>query len=156
MNPNEELLKDILEEKHRKESQMEERLASLRIPLDVPTEEEMEVILSSLRTFAIREPNAFVTFYVDRMGGTFDIAQCDELQELDWLVPSFKWLRMYNKKLSSADTPVDRDFAFKFLKDQLTLYFTSICDAWNAKYTVVRLSVSSPGQIQFKSDIVKG
>jgi hypothetical protein len=133
----EDLLLDIQKEKERIEKEQHDRFEGLRVPLHVPTQEEIDVILPSIRSAIVKEPYRIFSFILkDPTDGMYfdnDSSNWDFL----WLKRPNQWLLDYKDVI--PEDPSDRHFASNYVQQQLHAYFKSISDAWNAKYSAIQL-----------------
>lgn len=136
----EDLLSDIKKEKERAEKEQNDRYETLRIPLTLPTQEEMDTILASIRSTIVKEPNRIFSFILHDSKDGMYFNNASENWDMRWLKRSNQWLLDYKEFVSNNfDDGGDRTFASNYIKDQLCAYFQSIADAWNAQYAVIQL-----------------
>lgn len=136
----EELLSDIKKEKERAEKAQNDRYEALRIPLTLPTQEEMNIILASIRSEIVKDQHRIFSFILQDSKDGMYFNNASENWDMLWLKRSNQWLLDYKEFVSNNfDDGGDRTFASNYIKDQLCAYFQSIADAWNAQYAVIQL-----------------
>lgn len=136
----EDLLSDIKKEKERAEKAQNDRYEALRIPLTLPTQEEMNTILASIRSEIVKDQYRIFSFILQDSKDGMYFNNASENWDMLWLKRSNQWLLDYKEFVSNNfDDGGDRTFASNYIKDQLCAYFQSIADAWNAQYAVVQL-----------------
>lgn len=133
-----EFLAEMKSVKERIEKDRKDSLDKLRLVLPTPKEEEMQMILYSIRSVLVVDPTSVLTF--------IDINEEDTISFIS--VNTFPWLKTlkqqlddYNERLEEVAIWYDdsRGFVSRCIQEQLQLYFQYIADAWNSKYTVIRL-----------------
>lgn len=132
----ESLMEDIRAKEKRDQKAREEQFQELRKPIPLPTEHEMDVILSGFYTTVVESPGHVEMHFVHKSreeGLVFDLS----CTSLDWLKKPIAWLTEY--KENTPEIPSEREFVSHYIVEQLHAYFQSIADAWNAMYTLVTI-----------------
>lgn len=138
----ESLLEDINKCKEKKRLDFEKRCDKFRLPLQVPTTDAMDRILSYFYSAIAHDPEREFVFLQNdtKEGGLYFIDQDEMDFDMDWLSSSREWFDNHLlMDATNAETDEGREFAQEYRKQQLFAYFQSIADAWNAKYTVIQL-----------------
>lgn len=128
------LIAEVKVYQDRVQKELEERFRELHVPLVIPTQEELDIVLAFIQTNIVNTPGDVkmrFTHKTRESGVEFEIG----CQTVPWLVRPMEWLRLYKEQIPE-DSPSDREYAAKYIVDQLFAYFQSIADAWNARYTV--------------------
>lgn len=131
------LIAELKDHEDRVQKELEERFRELHVPLVIPTQEELDIVLAFIQTNIVNTPGDVkmrFTHKTRESGVEFEIG----CQTVPWLVRPMEWLRLYKEQIPE-DSPSDREYAAKYIVDQLVAYFQSIADAWNARYTVARI-----------------
>lgn len=131
------LIAELKDHDDRVQKELEERFRELHVPLVIPTQEELDTVLAFIQTNIVNTPGDVkmrFTHKTRESGVEFEIG----CQTVPWLVRPMEWLRLYKEQIPE-DSPSDREYAAKYIVDQLSAYFQSIADAWNARYTVARI-----------------
>jgi hypothetical protein len=133
-----EFLDEMKSIKERLEKERKDSLDKLRFVLPAPTKEEMHMILYSIRSILVVDPTSELL--------CIDINEEDAMSFTN--VDKFPWLKTLKQQLNDYNERIEeealwyddsRDFVSSCIREQLRLYFQSIADAWNSKYTVIRL-----------------
>lgn len=131
------LIAEVKVYQDRVQKELEERFRELHVPLIIPTQEELDIVLAFIQTNIVNTPGDVkmrFTHKTRESGVEFEIG----CQTVPWLVRPMEWLRLYKEQIPE-DSPSDREYAANYIVEQLVAYFQSIADAWNARYTVARI-----------------